>query len=145
MPIQTLDQHRVKIMGQSIFAFTICLFYKNSITYIANSLISAFAFTYVKYKSPNANHKLNCQLYYLLWKWMETKTNRYVFQKNSLIISKTKIQFFILFSEKNAQKNRMQQLELRPLNKTDQLVAMENLHLSLSKSSIKTVTTKLSL
>ena len=52
---------------------------------------------------------------------------------------------FILFSEKNAQKNRMQQLELRPLNKTDQLVAMENLHLSLSKSSIKTVTTKLSL
>ena len=57
----------------------------------------------------------------------------------------TKIQFLIFFSEKNAQKNRMQQLELRPLNKADQFVAMENLHLSLSKSSIKTVTTKLSL
>ena len=56
-----------------------------------------------------------------------------------MIILKTKIQFSIFFSEKNAQKNRMQQLELRPLNKTDQLVAMENLHLSLSKSSIKNI------
>ena len=74
------------------------------------------------------------------WKLRQTgnfiKFIAYFDNKNSILI---------FFSEKNAQKNRMQQLELRPLNKTDQLVAMENLHLSLSKSSIKTVTTKLSL
>ena len=45
------------------------------------SLISAFAFTYAKHKSHDANHQLNCQLYYLFWKWMETKTNRYLFHK----------------------------------------------------------------
>ena len=44
-------------------------------------MISAFAFTYVKHKSPDANHQLNRQLHHLLWKWMETKTNRYDFHK----------------------------------------------------------------
>ena len=77
--------------------------------------------------------------------WKLRQTGIYFIKFIAYFENKKSILIFFFFSEKNAQKNRMQQLELRPLNKTDQLVAMENLHLSLSKSSIKTVTTKLSL
>ena len=89
-------------MGQSIvFAFTICLkkIIKQNYLY-CYSLISAFAFTYVKHKSPNANHKLNCQLYYLLWKWMETKTNRYVFHEIHWLFWKHKFNFKFSFQKK---------------------------------------------
>ena len=62
----------------------------------------------------------------------KTKFESKIFKIHKLLIN------FILFSEKIAKKNQMEQLELRPLNRTDQFVALENL-------SVKTVTTKISL
>ena len=103
-------------------------------------MITAYPFNYGKCQPSITNCQFNCQLHHLLWKWMETETSRYLFHKINWFFLDKSLNFciFISSSEKIAKKNQMEQLELRPLNRTDQFVALENL-------SVKTVTTKISL